>query len=902
MPTTVQKHFIIATISFFFAIGCLGLLQFLLLSELDVLVSIPLVLWLISPVLALILLAQLRQWHWIERTLGVVCMVVGCAILTDIPVRIADYWLSVPRVFGGSFLLFFGAAAVLPRGKTKFVAALIAAAIIGFAFLVAQAWLWQIAEPVRPETFENPVAQSIGSFVTLLLAIATPLTLNIKQSASTSLVSSHKHRFEVAFTVICAVVGVTLWFSFAAHDIKTEQQAAEAELNQLFTNFSREIQQQENAIERIIARLQQLDDNVMSDRLLQEDIKNYVNDYPALVGLAVFDAERLIFGNDLTHSLNANGVFQQSAFLNWLAQEGLSHSTATLPPALGAPAPFIMLREALHTSSIPNGRIIAFFDIHYLLNTSNFDSSFARFWKINEDSVLPLDESSNVRRTTLAELTLDRAPALERSYVIEPGERISLLSIFCQNPRLREEAIANQAVLFFSFIFIAVIAVGHRRSLLLQHEQAQLDHTSRYDQVTGLMRRQALTEELRLLSSEEFAKGAMLFINLDGFQPINDSLGTRYGDELLRLVGQRINEIAPAHAYTAHYSSDEFIVYLGHASIDELTSFATDLLRTLRVPYMVAGTEIHLTASVGIGQAKNTENSATELIAQAEFAMRESKRLGGNLVREFSSHMQNAYSRRAYLRTQLQLALDNRALQVYYQPIVDAATHHIVAVESLVRWQQGSKFISPAEFIPIAEQTGQIIPLGEQVLTQVLNDAEAHPSLGALQLSVNVSVQQLQRYEFPQLLAAQLAEHNVTAERMIIELTEGVFIDPTGNHRSGLDELVTMGCQLAIDDFGSGFSSLSYLHAIPAKIIKLDRSFVTDIVHDAERRELVKRIIELCKTLNKSIVAEGIETAEQAKLLLELGVDRMQGFYFHRPMPATELVSRLALEKTTAAD
>ena len=236
------------------------------------------------------------------------------------------------------------------------------------------------------------------------------------------------------------------------------------------------------------------------------------------------------------------------------------------------------------------------------------------------------------------------------------------------------------------------------------------------------------------------------------------------------------------------------------------------------------------------------------------------------------------------------MALDQNHLDVHYQPVIELTTGQVVSVESLVRWQLGQEFIPPAVFIPIAERTGQIIQIGEAVVNRVLQHLQTIPQLAAVNVAINVSSQQLKRYKFEDFLKQRLNHYQVPAERLCIELTESDLLDEGANASASLQGLKALGCTIAIDDFGTGFSSLSYLHQLPADVVKLDRSFTRDVLIDEKQRKVVEMVVAACKQIGKVVVVEGIEDGAVLDYFREIGCERGQGFYFARPMPIEQLL------------
>jgi len=413
--------------------------------------------------------------------------------------------------------------------------------------------------------------------------------------------------------------------------------------------------------------------------------------------------------------------------------------------------------------------------------------------------------------------------------------------------------------------------------------------------LTGLANRSLFEDrlahdvELARLHGERLA---VLFIDLDDFKPINDSLGHAVGDRVLVEVARRLSRALRLGDTLARLGGDEFVVLLPSLENEEQAQgVAERLLALVARPYRVAGHELHLTSSIGIAIGDDELENPLTLIQQADMAMYKAKQQGRNAYQWFTPEITARVNERVALRHDLQEAIDNDQLALHYQPQLDREGR-VVGVEALLRWSHPERgVISPGTFIPLAEETGQIIPISQWVLRRACRDLLALSGAGHPQLAVAVNLSPLQfhRANFLGSLREALAESRLPASRLTLELTEGILMDNTEAAIDTLHALRGMGVGVDIDDFGTGYSSLSYLKHLPISTVKIDRSFVSEVTQSADDAAIVQAIIAMAHHLGLMVVAEGIEEEAQREFLLEHGCDRFQGFLLGRPMPLDDL-------------
>ncbi|QLC72184.1 EAL domain-containing protein [Pseudomonas sp. LPB0260] len=422
--------------------------------------------------------------------------------------------------------------------------------------------------------------------------------------------------------------------------------------------------------------------------------------------------------------------------------------------------------------------------------------------------------------------------------------------------------------------------------------ESQLAYNASHDVLTGLPNRSLLEDRLvqGCQISRRYQRSlAVMFIDLDGFKPINDSMGHSAGDQILVEVARRMNQQVRPGDTVARLGGDEFIVILPDLAREEDTLLVADrIIASIAQPYKVAGIEMHITASIGITLSDGTTEPPMALIQQADLAMYKAKQQGRNNYQWYTQDLNQRVNERVTLRNELQKAIEAEAFQLYYQPQIDGRSGRVVGYEALLRWQHSELgFISPAEFVPVAEDTGQIIPLSEWVLHTACREARALLDKGwsGRVMAVNISPIQFQRSGFVDTVRAVLEETGLPPELLELELTESVLLDNAERAIFVLHALKDLGVSLAIDDFGTGFSSLNYLKRLPIDKIKIDRSFVQEVISDSTDAAISLGIISMAHHLKLKVVAEGVETEPQYAFLKKNHCNEFQGFYFAKPMP-----------------
>ena len=443
---------------------------------------------------------------------------------------------------------------------------------------------------------------------------------------------------------------------------------------------------------------------------------------------------------------------------------------------------------------------------------------------------------------------------------------------------------------------------GVGRDITERKEAAQqIERLAFYDALTSLPNRRMLGDRLQRAMAgvaRSGLQGALLFIDLDNFKDLNDTLGHDTGDQLLLQVAQRLTGCVRAVDTVARFGGDEFVVLVEGLSADaaqasaESALVASHIATTLGKPYVLGSTSHHSTPSIGIALFGQQTCSVDELLKQADLAMYQAKAAGRNTQRFFDPNMQAAVSSRAALEADLRRGLQARELLLHYQPVVDGKGR-LLGAEALVRWQHPQRgLVPPGEFIPLAEQTGLILPLGLWVLEAACAQLVAwsrSPLTRQFFLSVNVSVRQFRQPDFVKQVLGILQSSGANPERLKLELTESLLLADVEDVIARMEYLRRYGVGFSLDDFGTGYSSLSYLKRLPLEQLKIDQGFVRDLQTDPNDAAIVRTILALAKSLDLAVVAEGVETTGQLEFLQRHGCEAFQGYLFGRPMPAEVL-------------
>jgi diguanylate cyclase (GGDEF)-like protein len=441
-------------------------------------------------------------------------------------------------------------------------------------------------------------------------------------------------------------------------------------------------------------------------------------------------------------------------------------------------------------------------------------------------------------------------------------------------------------------LLLPLIAV--QRAAQMSRER---EHQALHDPLTGLPNRLLLADRIEHALARDTRSGGRLvlvFLDLDMFKVVNDGLGHTAGDALLVEVAHRLGSVVRAGDTLARFGGDEFAILFEDVPADEVGDLATRVTSCLGDPFHFQGREVTVTASIGVARA-TAGATALSMLRDADAAMHRAKAAGRDRVVHFHTDMHHQDTARLDTEAELRLAVDRGELRAHYQPVLDVGTETILGVEALIRWQHPTRgLLPPSEFIPLAEETGLIVPLGAWILDHVLAQArrvrDQYPAAADLWVAVNLSARQLHTPGLVDDIALALDRNRIPPAQLHLEITESVVMNNLDTTQDTLHGLRSLGVHLAVDDFGTGYSSLAYLKQLPVSTLKIDRSFITDLGNpDSTDWPIVDAITNLATALHLDVIAEGVETREQLHALRTLRVPAAQGYYWSRPKPARDL-------------
>jgi diguanylate cyclase (GGDEF)-like protein len=528
-----------------------------------------------------------------------------------------------------------------------------------------------------------------------------------------------------------------------------------------------------------------------------------------------------------------------------------------------------------------------------LVDLAEFNAAAARAVKTAEPIVAVKEGDSKERPSFYAEayvpvIVEQRPIAVVAAYVDQSAERDRFYRSFL--------IAALSLCLLTCLAFSIPAAAWYRRTKEKERADEQIRYLAHHDTMTGLDNRHRLTERLQralIALPEHGGKLALHYVDIDRFKAVNDALGHEAGDNLIQLVAERLRAVARKKDVVARIGGDEFtVVQLDACDKAEAEALANRIVTSLSEPFVIRGRTISVSASVGVAMAPGDAIDLAQLMRCADLALYKAKADGRNCARFFTSQLDVDNQGRLLLETALRDAVANDGFELHFQPFYDSTNKALAGFEALLRLphSKGQAMLSPAVFIPVAEELGLIDKIGRWVLRQACKSAATWPE--HLSVAVNMSPAQFATGDACDVVAEALKESGLKPQRLEIEITEGLLLGDTEAVMSQLNKLKELGVSIVMDDFGTGYSSLSYLWRFHFDKIKIDRSFMTAFDRsDANAETIVKTIVALGRSLNMRVTVEGVETDEQAKFVRETAADQVQGFYFGRPMPETDLAN-----------
>lgn len=433
-----------------------------------------------------------------------------------------------------------------------------------------------------------------------------------------------------------------------------------------------------------------------------------------------------------------------------------------------------------------------------------------------------------------------------------------------------------------------------------KYKEERIKHMAYYDALSGLANRERLVEVVKEAlhsAASNDRRAALVFIDIDNFKQINDTYGHSWGDKLLVSLSKRLEVLVVEAGMAARLGGDEFVIFLPViASSEEVTAYADKMMHILEQPITVNGHVFHITASAGIAIYPQHGDNVEDLLRTADMAMYSAKTSGKHTYRFFDKSMQDAVVEKTLMEARLRQTVYNNELKLHYQPQYNMNSGQIDGFEALLRWKSSDYgMVSPLKFIALAEETGLIISMGTWVLREACSFSQELYALGLGRLctAVNISVVQLMQADFVQVVAAALSEIGLPPELLELEITESVLMERFEDNVRKLGELRSMGVRIALDDFGSGYSSLTYLKKLPITALKIDKAFIDDIGVGDNNIAITGSIIELAHEMGLVVVAEGVETEEQFAYLKQKGCDTIQGYRISQPLPPEEFIAKL---------
>ncbi|MER2105384.1 MAG: bifunctional diguanylate cyclase/phosphodiesterase [Solibacillus sp.] len=446
---------------------------------------------------------------------------------------------------------------------------------------------------------------------------------------------------------------------------------------------------------------------------------------------------------------------------------------------------------------------------------------------------------------------------------------------------------------------IAIDGIGYDIIIIRELNDATYTNMSKIvflDELTGLFNRRALNEHWReRLVNEERGHVALVLVDLDRFKKFNESIGKQKADGMLTEVSERFRQLRTTHCEVYRYSGDEFVFLLEYENHSEVEALAAAVLKLLDAPFVVDGQEYYITASIGIAFAlKEQEQDLETLLHYADQALFHVKEHGRAHYRFFESKMSLTFPNDALMEAHLRRAVEFDEMQLHFQPQIDLGTNQINSFEALIRWNN-RKFgaVPPSEFIPIAESSGLILPLGDWILERVFRYQKEWREKGyrVVRIAINISPKQFKQEKFVEKLQVLLERYKIEPSSIELEITEGSMMN-VEETLVILQQLKNLGVYVSVDDFGTGYSSLSYLKKYPIDIIKIDQSFIADIAKDKKNEAIVKAIILLSHNLGLEVIAEGVEEKKQEQFLKEYNCQKVQGYLYNKPLPAQRIVEK----------
>lgn len=738
-------------------------------------------------------------------------------------------------------------------------------------------------------------------------AIANLLTVLILCGAAAGLLVGRNARHpyyrpptpEVLACALCIATTTYVTVSLIHQDTATRQDYSQSTAQATAHTVQHAVTRAESLVKRLGERWSSFD-HVPSKLYTQSEFYRYLRDMPLFLNLGVVD--------------NSNNIVVELNQKNTPKPVDLAGQIKTMLSAPPLPAQLDAARESgatLVTIIEPDWR-----DTPIALAVAPVYSTYMNNWAV----VATIDLAELIRQAIPHNITggqfhisygehvlfnnIDHTPGSAIAAGVIPipiygDETLQFSYLYTsEDTGLKAEVLA-EFVWLVGLVVTYLLVSSLRLTLVSRRHAAQLSFNALHDPLTGLPNRRMLETVISSACTRarrDRSRIAVVFLNLQGIRLINDSLGHATGDAVLKEIAQRLNCDDMPEGVVAQLGAVEFVLLMFGVNDEQAQACTQQVINKLSCPYDIDGQRITMVVSAGISTSDGYVDDPMQLVQQADLAMTKAKQLGANNWAFYSEDLGAKVAKRLVMRDQLEHAISTNALQLYYQPIVQAGQANVSSIEALLRWSHPEwGFVPPSTFVPLAENTGQIIALTEFTLTQAcqdcrrLNDSSPMP----IPVSVNISALYFQRADFVSDIENVLQATRLPAHLLVLEITESVFLETEKAAIQKLTALRRMGIQIAIDDFGTGYSNLSYLKNLPIDKVKIDRSFVTDIAHSTADAAIVQGIISMAHHLGLRVIAEGVEDISQLSFLEHCHCDAFQGYLFARPMPYDTLCALL---------
>ena len=560
------------------------------------------------------------------------------------------------------------------------------------------------------------------------------------------------------------------------------------------------------------------------------------------------------------------------------------------------------------TQSCENSAYVMF-DVEDAGKRSECDPAIKKFLDQNLESVAKMMRSKkrfalyyvdieNKKATVIAFLPLANIKGEHMAYLVSYKPSYAIWSI------VEDFYFINAALILLLMLFVYVVYRTYIYNQNLKTQKDRYEELASFDPLTKLPNRTMLflkLEEIRARAQREERKFALLFLDLDNFKSINDTHGHNEGDKVLKYVAKVLQRLLRKEDTLARFGGDEFVIVLEEAQTPrDISIVAQKIIDKLKEPLDFGYAKYYIGASIGISVYPDDATDIHELIRFADTAMYQAKKGGRNRYAFFSKELEQGVVQKITLENEMRYGIENDQFVIYYQPQIDARNEKLVGFEALVRWHHPSRgMLHPNDFIPIAEESQLIVELDRYLMRKSMEDLSRWKRSGYEfdRLSINLSIKELRKEDFINDLTFALYEEGCEASWVELEITEGLIMQDTKNALTKLHQLAEFGVKISIDDFGTGYSSLAYLKKLPIDKLKIDKSFIDDMLKDKDSQVIVKTIIDLAENLHLEVLAEGVETKEQKDFLLQNGCYIIQGFYYSKPLQAKEIEEKYFTHK-----